>query len=696
MKFIFNIVFVFLFFPVFAQSNLPDEYRHKSDSLIRIAKNAKHDSIRIAAWIELDKYIYEADPLYDYALNEKIDSLATIQLKKKLAAKEKKYYLKAKGFSLNSFGNYYENNGKYALAVKYYSQALSLRKKAGDKAGIAASLSNIGLIYAHQRDFEKAIAYILEVLEIELQLNNPNDIAVTYNNLASLYLNTGENDKALEYFKKGLELGERENNYSSIAITLSNMGSVYLNLKKYDLANDCYKRSFELSIKHKNKKGEINALENLATVKINRGDYQGAITDLKRALDEAIKTESVTEMSYAYYQLHRCYQTIGNPDAALEMYKKYIVIRDSIRSEENQMELMKIDLKLEYEKKTAADSIRNLEKEKVNAAKMAEQKAIAEKQESELRSKRMQQYFLFGGLIIIVVFTFFLLNRFRIIRKQKRLIEIKERETHRQKEEILRSKQIIELKQKEITDSINYAQRIQYSLLAQSEILKKNLRDHFILFLPKDIVSGDFYWCTQKADSFYLAVCDSTGHGVPGAFMSLFNISFLNEAINEKNIEEPDLVLNYVRQKLIQNMGSGKDGMDAVLVKWKYDIENNSEIVLQYAAANNHPVVISAGKAIEFPADPMPVGMDFLMNSFSSYEIRCKKGDTLYLFTDGYADQFGGPKGKKMKHSVLLKILAETGNMSCDEINKRLKDKFEAWKGDLEQVDDVCIIGIKL
>jgi serine phosphatase RsbU (regulator of sigma subunit)/Tfp pilus assembly protein PilF len=687
---------LFLFFPVFGQNNLPVEYRHKADSLIQIANKAKHDTIRMAAWIELDKYIYEADPVYDYTLNEKIDSLATILLRKKITTKEKKFYLKAKGFALNSFGNYYENNGKYALAVKYYSQALSLRKKAGDKAGIAASLSNIGLIYAHQREFDKAIEYMHEVLEIELQLNNADDIAVTYNNLASLYRNTENNEKALEYFTKGLMLSERENNYSSIAITLSNMGSVYINQKKYDLANDCYKRSFELSVKHNNKTGEINALENLATVKIVRGDYNGAIADLKTALKEALKLESVTEISYAYYQLHRCYEAMGNSGAALEMFRKYIDIRDSIRSEENQMELMKIGLKLEYEKRATADSIRNLEKQKVNNARIAEQNALAEKQESELRSKRMQQYFLYSGLILVIVFSFFLFNRFRITKKQKRLIEIKERETNRQKDEILRSKQIIESKQKEITDSINYAQRIQYSLLAQSEILKKNLKDHFVLFLPKDIVSGDFYWCTQKADSFYLAVCDSTGHGVPGAFMSLLNISYLNEAINEKNIEEPDLVLNYVRQKLIQNMGSGKDGMDAILVKWKNTNENNSEIILQYAAANNHPVVISEGMTNEYPADPMPVGMDFLMNSFSSRQMKCKKGDTLFLFTDGYADQFGGPKGKKMKHSVLLKILSETGTISCSEINHRLKDKFDAWKGDLEQVDDVCIIGIKL
>ncbi len=278
----------------------------------------------------------------------------------------------------------------------------------------------------------------------------------------------------------------------------------------------------------------------------------------------------------------------------------------------------------------------------------------------------------------------------KLIREQNAELERKVKE---RTAEVVLQKEIIEEKQKEIVDSINYAKRIQYSLLAHSEMLNANLNEHFVFFKPKDIVSGDFYWCTKKGDDFYLAVCDSTGHGVPGAFMSLLNISFLNEAINEKNISEPHSVLNHVRERLIQNMENAQDGMDAILMKFEV---GSSKSEVKYAAANNHPVLIRNNEIKELPFDKMPVGKGLKNDSFELYRIEIQKGDSLYLFTDGYADQFGGPKGKKYKYSNLQKLLLENSGLQLETQNSKLETIFNDWKGGLEQIDDVCVIGIKL
>lgn len=304
----------------------------------------------------------------------------------------------------------------------------------------------------------------------------------------------------------------------------------------------------------------------------------------------------------------------------------------------------------------------------------------------ELNKVRTQRLLLYGGILVVLVFSGIVFNRFRITKKQKLVIEIKEKETQYQKH-------LIEEKQREILDSINYAKRIQYTLLAHEQFLKENLAQNFVFFNPKDIVSGDFYWATKMGSKFYLAVCDSTGHGIPGAFMSLLNIGFLSEAINEKGIEKPNEVFDYVRMKLTNTISKEgqKDGFDGILVC--FDQKSNT---ITYAAANNAPIIITGGQIIETPADRMPVGVGERKENFALHTLDAKPGDILYLYTDGYADQFGGPRGKKFKYKQLNDLLLANASKPLAEQHSILKSTFENWKGDLEQVDDVCIIGIKI
>jgi serine phosphatase RsbU (regulator of sigma subunit) len=280
----------------------------------------------------------------------------------------------------------------------------------------------------------------------------------------------------------------------------------------------------------------------------------------------------------------------------------------------------------------------------------------------------------------------------------EQLVEQRTAEVQEEKKTIEAQKQLLEEKHKEITDSINYAERIQRSLLASKKILDENLKDYFIVFKPKDVVSGDFYWASKLGNgNFALVTGDSTGHGVPGAIMSIVNIASLKEALLQ-GITSPDLFLNETRRLIIENLkndGSlegGKDGMDGSLLS--FDFKSN---VLQSASANNPIWIIRNKELIEIKADRFPIGKhDKDDTSFTLHTINLQKGDVVYTLTDGFPDQFGGIKGKKFKHKHLKELLLEIAYEPMQTQKQKINVAFESWKADLEQVDDVTLIGIRI
>ncbi len=247
-------------------------------------------------------------------------------------------------------------------------------------------------------------------------------------------------------------------------------------------------------------------------------------------------------------------------------------------------------------------------------------------------------------------------------------------------------------KNKEITDSIHYARRIQQALLAPADFVDRHLPQNFVIYKPKDIVSGDFYWAREHEDQFYLAVCDCTGHGVPGAFMSLLITSFLNEAITEKNIVEPNGILDFVRNRVIENTAKNvsQDGMDGVVMC----LDKNTG-KLTYASANGHALLVHDGELTKLPKDKMPVGLATKMPGFTSHEITLQKGDMMYFYTDGYPDLFGGPRGKKFTTRQLNKRLQSISHLSIESQKLDLENLYTSWKGDLEQIDDICVVGFR-
>ena len=318
----------------------------------------------------------------------------------------------------------------------------------------------------------------------------------------------------------------------------------------------------------------------------------------------------------------------------------------------------------------------------------------------------------FGSAVEIIFLSLSMANTYREIqRENEKLIReqniVLEKKVSERTAEVVKQKEIIEEKNKDILDSIHYAKRIQRALLASDLMLKRNLSEYFVLYQPKDIVSGDFYWAQETNGKFLLSVCDCTGHGVPGAFMSLLNISFLNEVTAEKKISQPDLILNHVRESIINALNTegneeSKDGMDSIICCFDF---NN--LTLEAACANNPLWIVrsangkdESGMSISFyeiKPDKMPVGKHVNdKNSFTLHKYNLQKGDSIYIFSDGYPDQFGGPKGKKFKYAQLEKLLLTIQEKSMEEQKEILNKTINNWRGSLEQVDDICIIGLRM
>jgi serine phosphatase RsbU (regulator of sigma subunit) len=405
--------------------------------------------------------------------------------------------------------------------------------------------------------------------------------------------------------------------------------------------------------------------------------YPAALQHFNISLEIFKKTNSALQLEKVYKLLAETYQLIGDLNASLKNYKLFVEMKDSIYEKDLSQQFVEMNTKYETEKKQEQNELLTT-KNKLSEETIKEQKVFS--------------YFIITALLLLSGLAYFIFRGLKQQKKANRIIS-------KQKKEVEFQKTLVEEHQRETIDSINYAKRIQYALLANKELLTQNLPEHFVLFNPKDIVSGDFYWATEHNNKFYLAVCDSTGHGVPGAFMCLLNMGFLSEAIKEKNISKPNEILNYVRQRLIDSIGNDgqQDGMDAILICIDKSLQfRDDPYAITYAAANNEPVLVRDDQIIILPKDKMPVGKGERTESFKLQTINLNKGDVLYLYTDGYADQFGGPKGKKFKYKPLNELLLA---VSKDEMAKQrevLSTNFVDWKSSLEQVDDVCIIGIKI
>jgi len=613
-----------------------------------------HDSAKVRLLAaEARKHVNKNNPVNIFYLEQALP----------LAEKSEAYTLKS--YIYNNLSNAFYDKGDYGTALFYSTKTLKMAEERNISDDIFFSYLTIGNIYGQKGDNAHARECFNKLLLMSDQIKNKVKIADIYFNMAVLFDKKTELDSIIHYTDKAYEVFKMYNDSDGIAAVKNNLGLIYLSRGEFARAVPYFLEAKKVFYLLGDDYSGLMVMNNLGDSYYKLGRFEKAYNEYTNAITlysykgfEDLLLETYSGLAEVAVALHKY-------DQAYAFYKTFTSLKDSLYSIENLDKYS--ELKIGY--------LKELDKKQIELLKT----------ENELNENRQRtfNYIALGTGIFILVISVLFVNRYKIKQRSEEALKTKNK--------------LIEEKQKEIVDSINYARRIQYTLLAHDTVLKENLNGYFVMFRPKDIVSGDFYWATtfknDTTDLFYLAVCDSTGHGVPGAFMSLLSIGFLAEAINEKEILKPNEVLDYVRMRLLNtvNKEDQKDGFDGILL-----CINRKNEKISYAAANNNPVTISDGILTENGFDKMPVGKGERNDSFTMFSLEYKKGDMLYLFTDGYADQFGGPKGKKFKYRTLNNLLLSFSGKDVIEQRHALEMEFENWKQNLEQVDDVCVFGIRL
>ncbi|MFN3341559.1 MAG: tetratricopeptide repeat protein [Flavobacteriales bacterium] len=648
---------------------------------------------------------YDDFGMLDSAEHQYLESIAISKILRDYSSMAKTYFDLAFCF---------HQNHDYDAAQNYYSKALSLYIILGDRIKTAETYNNLGGIHYRLGNYPEALNFHFKALKIREQLDDLNPSAGSYNNIANVYYQQHEFEKALKYYKLAYVIHRRLEDDRGIAFSAGNIGMVNADLNRYDSAIYYHQLALNIFDKYGVKTPKARTLYNLSDAYHIMGDISKSMVYCTEALDIYQTTKDDRGIAYAHNKLGQLYLETGkksvardhflksvaiakslsekevlsishlglsradsatrNYQSAYNNYKMHIVFRDSLRNEENTKKIIQSQVNYDYEKKKAADSIKIVEERKLNTFK--------------LQSEQQQKKYLFIGLFVLIGFTYFIFNRYRLTQKQKKIIEYKEKETQKQKI-------LIQEKQKEIIDSINYAKRLQNAILPPENLIQQSFPLNYIIYKPKDIVAGDFYWSDNINDRHFIAAADSTGHGVPGALVSIVCSNALNRALKEFNLTIPSEILNKTRELVVKTFEKSenevKDGMDISLLC--IDYKNR---VIEWSGSNNPLWYLQNGSMHEIKPDKQPIGKTDNPKPFSNHFIDWQPGTQFYLFTDGFADQFGGQSGKKFKYKPFQELLASLGDHPLNIQSEIIQSTFDTWKGNHEQVDDVCIISIRI
>ncbi len=586
-----------------------------------------------------------------------------------LVVAQKNHFNKYLAAAYNNKGALLAYKGDIIGALEYLTLALKMQKTINKRVDVANTLNNIGEIYLQMKDFKKAVLYYNESLEIQRSIGDKKEISFTLFLIGKSYINF-DIEKSLKYVNEAIKIQREISDVEGECQSLNTIAFAQEKLGNYESALEKYLKCLDMFKSLNNRKGVATIQNNIARIYFIQNKYQKALDYSLLSLSASKEIGNPWGIKSSAGALKDIYTKQNKPAQALEMYELFIKMRDSLNNDQTRKALIQKQYQIEYEKKALADSLRANDERKIATL--------------EIEKQQSQKIGLYVVLALVIVFSGFVFNRYKVTQKQKHIIT--------------EQKHLVDEKHKEITDSINYAERIQRSFLATKELLNENLKQYFVLFKPKDVVSGDFYWATKLSNgNFLLATADSTGHGVPGAIMSILNISSLEKAVIQ-GLLEPAEIFNHTRNTIIERLkkdgseNGGKDGMDCSLIS--FDFENSK---LTYAAANNPIWIVRGNILIELDADKMPVGKhDRDGASFMQQEIKLETGDIVYTLTDGMPDQFGGPKGKKFMYKRLKELLVSIAHQTMQEQKEVLEAALNDWKGDLEQVDDICLIGVRV
>lgn len=617
----------------------------------------------------------------------------------------------------NSIALSYKEIGSYEKALDYYKKSIPIYEKEGDKNIVARTYSQIGMIYEDQGDWLLGLDYYFKSLrEFEL-LEADFEQSVCLINIGSTYLEIGDFANSRKYFEQALSIKQglipsenREININvEIAVAKESLAGVYAAEGNLLKAKQLQKESLS-DLRIYGDEGVISeAIITLAGFEHRLGNSDVALTLLEESINmiegmsasprltlalalkgeilnlqlrytDAIKVceqgkRIAVEIGILASEKDNCkcladaYAATGQSQKAYINLARYIQLTEEFKNEESLREATKKELEFNFEKERFQDSLQNVQFQELTQVK----------HQAKLDEEKNIRFSLYVGLSVIFLFGLIMLNRFVVTRKQKNVIE--------------EQKEVVEEAHKEIRDSIAYAKRIQSAILPPFKLIKEYLNESFILYKPKDVVAGDFYWMEHKDGKVLFAAADCTGHGVPGAMVSVICNNGLNRSVKEYQLTDPGQILDKTREIVIQEFEKSeevvKDGMDIALC-------SIDGMELQFAGANNPLWILRNNEILETKANKQPIGQFDNPEPYTTHTISLESGDLIYIFSDGYVDQFGGEKEKKFKPKAFRRLLLSICDKSMPDQKMLIDEAFENWKGSLDQVDDVCVIGVRV
>ncbi len=638
---------------------------HYADSLLKVLPTAV-DSIKFKIYKELAIEYRSLNFAKSIEYGEKAYQLALY--------KDDKYGM---ANILDMIGSVYDHQGGYVKSLEYKLKALDIYSELGNKKGIAQINNNVGVLHFRHQDYAQALTYYQAALKTAEEVKDEESISTYQLNIGEVHQKRGDWDKAIAYELASLKISEKIGITDNRAYSYGILGQVYKAQGKFTKAIEYQTRALALFRKIPDVVAESEYLIRLSEAYTAMKDFDNALKFCQEGLVKAQANQAVDWVKEGYFTLAQIYEAQNNIPLAYLYQKKYITLKDSLLSESMVRQVAQFQTLYKISDQQARIDV--LTKDQT----ILKKNEIIKNEEIQLRNLLLLIFL--GGIlsIFLVVGILYVANH----RKQKdnRLLE--------------QQKNKIQKINDNITDSIMYAKRIQDAMLPTEAQMFAHLPTHFVFFQPRDVVSGDFYWFQEKDGLIFLSAIDCTGHGVPGAFMSMLGDALLNQIVLDKGIVHPDLILNEmhreIRKTLRQDNNDNKDGMDLGVVV--LDLQAK---VLEFAGAHCPLVLIQAGKLQFIKGNRLSVGgfQPELERVFVRQTFSVEEPTIFYLFSDGYQDQFGGENRRKFSSNRFRELLLEIHTLPTEVQKQRLKDEVTTWRNQAKetQIDDMLVIGVQV
>lgn len=715
---------------------------------IKASRDTKNKLMELKAHHQLG-YIYYGQNKFDAAVN-------SFNISLELARDINN--LEWQALALNRLGNVYQLKTNYLKALDYYLRALEINKENNDNAEIARTLVNLANVYSVIGQYQRSIEHFLEAMDIHESIGEKEGLAWTSLGIARLFKKLNLLDRAMQYAQSALqyykEIEQQTGKSVGVTLSLNEIGGIYSRLGDYEKALEYTQMVLDINTKTENVHGQAANYISLGTIFLEKGNFDLARKNLVEALmlkkqvndsidlaplyrylgqvemqygntskayeyfdkslEFADKHRLIPDLSQAYLSLSLVLTKTGQHQKALEAYKNYSTFKDSL----NSSDIAKLEMQYEFEKREKEQELLARQREALQEARLDRQRVVLIFFVVAFLLAGALAAFIFYGYRVKKRINLLLVEQNNEITRQKQEIESQKEEIEQQRDFVTRQRDQIAEQQRLITDSITYASRIQNAVLP-GEISMEGLPwESFVFYKPKNIVSGDFYWVSKLSNGkVMLAVADCTGHGVPGAFMSMLGITLLREiAGKDENLLPADILMRMRQMVIVSlNQQGGKvdqaDGMDMAIV-----LIDPHKLTMEFAGAYLSAIVVREGdfvvddkignhriskvnnlSLIEFKGDKMPIGHHISgATPFINQKVQLQKDDMLYLFSDGYVDQFGGERNIKFLLHNFRNLLMSIHSKETSEQKKVVVNTIEQYKGDRKQVDDMLVLGVRI